>query len=193
MSENTVTATNGDKPSAPSPAAPSTAAPTAPSAPWSIDTSSTTQAPDLSAAPSMPDLGDAQPSTTPTAAASSDAGTAGPGGLPTVGDFLGVKYRRLLEVPVTRKVSYTFANPGTAPTSVVFNSRTPQGPLQGGVITSSLGTVTPFSGGTNVPGKKRSVLVYQGGLGFYRDRCNEIAQDDYRGFVFEYDRETQSA
>ncbi|MCB2064977.1 MAG: NAD(P)/FAD-dependent oxidoreductase, partial [Novosphingobium sp.] len=38
--------------------------------------------------------------------------------------------------------------------------------------------------GTNVPGKPRSVLVYQGGLGFYRDRCNEIAEDNYRGFVF---------
>ena len=38
--------------------------------------------------------------------------------------------------------------------------------------------------GTNVPGKPRSVLVYQGGLGFYRDRCNEIAKDGYRGFVF---------
>jgi cation diffusion facilitator CzcD-associated flavoprotein CzcO len=47
--------------------------------------------------------------------------------------------------------------------------------------------------GTNVPGKPRAVLVYQGGLGFYRDRCNEIAQEDYRGFVFGYERETASA
>jgi cyclohexanone monooxygenase len=45
--------------------------------------------------------------------------------------------------------------------------------------------------GTNVPGKPRAVLVYQGGLGFYRDRCNEIAAQGYRGFVFE--REAQAA
>jgi len=47
--------------------------------------------------------------------------------------------------------------------------------------------------GTNVPGKPRSVLVYQGGLGFYRDRCNEIAEDNYRGFVFGYEKEKVSA
>ncbi len=47
--------------------------------------------------------------------------------------------------------------------------------------------------GTNVPGKPRAVLVYQGGLGFYRDRCNEIAEQGYRGFVFGHDRETATA
>jgi cation diffusion facilitator CzcD-associated flavoprotein CzcO len=47
--------------------------------------------------------------------------------------------------------------------------------------------------GTNVPGKPRSVLVYQGGLGFYRDRCNEIAQQGYRGFVFGYEDEKLTA
>jgi cation diffusion facilitator CzcD-associated flavoprotein CzcO len=47
--------------------------------------------------------------------------------------------------------------------------------------------------GTNIPGKPRAVLVYQGGLGFYRDRCEEIARDGYRGFVFEHEREAASA
>jgi acetone monooxygenase len=47
--------------------------------------------------------------------------------------------------------------------------------------------------GTNVPGKPRSVLVYQGGLGFYRDRCNEIASDGYRGFVFGHARDNETA
>ncbi|RVT93758.1 flavin-containing monooxygenase [Sphingomonas crocodyli] len=42
--------------------------------------------------------------------------------------------------------------------------------------------------GTNIPGKPRSVLVYQGGLGFYKDKCNEIAADNYRGFVFEREK-----
>lgn len=36
--------------------------------------------------------------------------------------------------------------------------------------------------GTNVPGKPRAVLVYQGGLKLYRDRCDEIAAQGYRGF-----------
>jgi len=47
--------------------------------------------------------------------------------------------------------------------------------------------------GTNVPGKPRAPLVYMGGLGFYRDRCNEIAAEGYRGFVFGYERETAEA
>ncbi len=47
--------------------------------------------------------------------------------------------------------------------------------------------------GTNVPGKPRAPLVYMGGLGFYRDRCNEIATEGYRGFVFGYERETADA
>jgi cyclohexanone monooxygenase len=47
--------------------------------------------------------------------------------------------------------------------------------------------------GTNVPGKPRAPLVYMGGLGFYRDRCNEIAAEGYRGFVFGYERETADA
>ena len=41
--------------------------------------------------------------------------------------------------------------------------------------------------GTNVPGKPRAVLIYQGGLALYREICDEIAADNYRGFTFEYD------
>ncbi len=40
--------------------------------------------------------------------------------------------------------------------------------------------------GTNVPGKPRAVLVYQGGLGVYREICDKIAADGYRGFTFAY-------
>ncbi len=47
--------------------------------------------------------------------------------------------------------------------------------------------------GANIPGKPRSVLVYQGGLGFYKDKCDEIAADNYRGFVFDYEREKETA
>jgi cyclohexanone monooxygenase len=45
--------------------------------------------------------------------------------------------------------------------------------------------------GTNIPGKPRAVLVYQGGLGFYKERCDEIAADGYRGFVFTPARELE--
>jgi ribosomal 50S subunit-recycling heat shock protein len=45
--------------------------------------------------------------------------------------------------------------------------------------------------GTNIPGKPRAVLVYQGGLGFYKERCDEIAADGYRGFVFTPAREME--
>jgi cyclohexanone monooxygenase len=43
--------------------------------------------------------------------------------------------------------------------------------------------------GTNVHGKPRSVLVYQGGLDVYRARCEAIANDNYRGFTFRYQSE----
>ena len=46
--------------------------------------------------------------------------------------------------------------------------------------------------GTNIPGKPRAVLVYQGGLGFYKTKCDEIAADGYRGFVFNYARATEA-
>ena len=40
--------------------------------------------------------------------------------------------------------------------------------------------------GTNIPGKPRAPLVYQGGLAIYRGICDEIVADGYRGFVFGY-------
>ena len=36
--------------------------------------------------------------------------------------------------------------------------------------------------GANVPGKPRRVLSYTGGVGEYRNRCEEIAKSGYRGF-----------
>jgi cyclohexanone monooxygenase len=45
--------------------------------------------------------------------------------------------------------------------------------------------------GTNIPGKPRAPLVYQGGLNGYRARCDAIAADGYRGFTFA--REPRSA
>ncbi len=37
--------------------------------------------------------------------------------------------------------------------------------------------------GSNIPGKPRAVLVYPGGLGFYKNQCEDIAADNYRGFA----------
>jgi cation diffusion facilitator CzcD-associated flavoprotein CzcO len=37
--------------------------------------------------------------------------------------------------------------------------------------------------GANVPGKPRIFMPYLGGVGAYRDRCDEIAGDHYRGFT----------
>ena len=39
--------------------------------------------------------------------------------------------------------------------------------------------------GANVPGKPRIFMPYVGGLDVYRDKADEIAADDYRGFHFE--------
>ncbi|GAA1393762.1 NAD(P)/FAD-dependent oxidoreductase [Pseudonocardia kongjuensis] len=36
--------------------------------------------------------------------------------------------------------------------------------------------------GSNVPGKPRVFLAYIGGVGFYREQCDAIAADGYRGF-----------
>ena len=47
--------------------------------------------------------------------------------------------------------------------------------------------------GTNIPGKKRAVLVYQGGLGFYASKCRDIAAENYRGFVFDYAKAAEMA
>ncbi len=37
--------------------------------------------------------------------------------------------------------------------------------------------------GANVPGKPRVFLPYVGGVGAYREICDEVAADDYRGFA----------
>ena len=37
--------------------------------------------------------------------------------------------------------------------------------------------------GANVPGKPRVFMPYVGGVGKYREICDQVADDDYRGFV----------
>ena len=48
------------------------------------------------------------------------------------------------------------------------------------------GTLYPLANswymGSNVPGKPRMLLAYIGGVGVYRQECDEIVADDYRGF-----------
>ena len=46
--------------------------------------------------------------------------------------------------------------------------------------------------GSNVPGKPRVLMPYIGGVGVYRQECDEIAADDYRGFVMRDAKETAS-
>jgi cyclohexanone monooxygenase len=36
--------------------------------------------------------------------------------------------------------------------------------------------------GANVPGKPRIFMPYLGGVGAYRQKCNEVAAKDYDGF-----------
>ena len=38
--------------------------------------------------------------------------------------------------------------------------------------------------GANVPGKPRVFMPYAGGVGPYRQICEDVATNDYRGFVF---------
>jgi cation diffusion facilitator CzcD-associated flavoprotein CzcO len=37
--------------------------------------------------------------------------------------------------------------------------------------------------GANIPGKPRMLLIYTGGFPAYRSKCEEVAQNDYEGFV----------
>jgi cation diffusion facilitator CzcD-associated flavoprotein CzcO len=37
--------------------------------------------------------------------------------------------------------------------------------------------------GANIPGKPRVLLPYVGGVGRYRERCDEVAERDYAGFI----------
>ncbi|GAC1330382.1 MAG: NAD(P)/FAD-dependent oxidoreductase [Mycobacteriales bacterium] len=39
--------------------------------------------------------------------------------------------------------------------------------------------------GANIPGKPRVVLPYTGGVGRFRQICDDVAKDDYRGFTFD--------
>ena len=39
--------------------------------------------------------------------------------------------------------------------------------------------------GANIPGKPRVFMPYVGGLGTYRKKCNEIAENDYQGFILD--------
>jgi cyclohexanone monooxygenase len=37
--------------------------------------------------------------------------------------------------------------------------------------------------GSNVPGKPRVFMAYIGGVGAYRQKCDEVARNDYEGFA----------
>ena len=45
-------------------------------------------------------------------------------------------------------------------------------------------TTSNWYNGANIPGKPRIFMPYVGGVGAYRERCDEIAADDYAGFAF---------
>jgi cyclohexanone monooxygenase len=55
------------------------------------------------------------------------------------------------------------------------------------------GTLYPLANswymGSNVPGKPRVLMPYIGGVGVYRQECDEIVADGYRGFVLRDERE----
>ena len=44
--------------------------------------------------------------------------------------------------------------------------------------------------GSNVPGKPRVLMPYIGGVGVYREECDEIVADGYRGFTMRDSRQT---
>ena len=39
--------------------------------------------------------------------------------------------------------------------------------------------------GANIPGKPRVFMPYAGGVGTYRKKCNEVADNDYEGFILD--------
>ena len=47
--------------------------------------------------------------------------------------------------------------------------------------------------GANIPGKPRLFMPYIGGVGVYREICEEIVADNYRGFKFEKSRHSIAA
>jgi hypothetical protein len=40
--------------------------------------------------------------------------------------------------------------------------------------------------GANIPGKKRTFLMYAGGSPAYRKKCDEVAANGYEGFILQY-------
>ena len=44
--------------------------------------------------------------------------------------------------------------------------------------------------GDNVPGKPRVLMPYIGGVGVYREECDAIVADNYRGFVMRDEKQT---
>ena len=47
--------------------------------------------------------------------------------------------------------------------------------------------------GANIPGKPRVFMPYAGGLGVYRKKCNEIAENGYEGFILDYGSSEKAA
>jgi cyclohexanone monooxygenase len=43
--------------------------------------------------------------------------------------------------------------------------------------------------GSNVPGKPRVLMPYIGGVGTYRQECDSIVADGYRGFIVRDERQ----
>ena len=39
--------------------------------------------------------------------------------------------------------------------------------------------------GANIPGKTRVFMPYVGGMTQYRDRCDEVAAEGYKGFALQ--------
>jgi cyclohexanone monooxygenase len=54
------------------------------------------------------------------------------------------------------------------------------------------GTTSNWYNGANIPGKPRIFMPYVGGVGAYRERCDEIAASDYAGFEFGVSRSLAS-
>ena len=47
--------------------------------------------------------------------------------------------------------------------------------------------------GANIPGKPRVFMPYIGGVGVYRQTCNDIAAEGYRGFALTPERQAATA
>jgi len=51
------------------------------------------------------------------------------------------------------------------------------------VENSLMATVDSWFWGSNVEGKKRSFLMYAGGMPAFREKCEEVARNNYAGFI----------